>query len=54
MNDLRTTESEGCGASAIWKSWSTRSESPPTDQLVEFKNFMKALCERMGDEVSSK
>jgi hypothetical protein len=28
--------------SAVWKSWSTRSESPPTDQL-EFKNFMKAL-----------
>jgi hypothetical protein len=39
--------------SAVWKSWSTRSESPPTNQL-EFKNFMKALCERMGDEVSSK
>jgi hypothetical protein len=39
--------------SAVWKSWSTRCESPPTDQL-EFKNFMKALCERMGDEVGSK
>jgi hypothetical protein len=33
--------------SAVWKSWSTRSESPPTDQL-EYKNFMKALCERMS------
>jgi hypothetical protein len=32
---------------------SHRSESPPTDQL-EFKNPMKALCERMGDEISSK
>ena len=39
--------------SAVWKCWSTRSEVPPTDQ-PEFKNFMKGLCERMGDEASSK
>jgi hypothetical protein len=39
--------------SAVWKCWSTRSETPPTDQ-AEFKNFMKGFCERMGDEASSK
>jgi hypothetical protein len=39
--------------SAVWKCWSTRSDAPPTDR-PEFKNFMKGLCERMGDEASSK
>jgi hypothetical protein len=26
--------------SAVWKSWSTRSESPPATDQLEFKNFM--------------
>jgi hypothetical protein len=39
--------------SAVRKIWSSRSEEPPTDQ-VEFAQFIKGLCERMGNEAGSK
>lgn len=35
------------------KTWSLRSEEYPTDQ-VEFVQFIKGLCERMGNEAGSK
>ena len=39
--------------SAVRKIWSSRSEEPPTDQ-VELVQFVKGMCERMGNEAGSK
>jgi hypothetical protein len=39
--------------SAVKKTWSMRSGESPTDQ-ADFVQFIKGLCERMGNEAGSK
>lgn len=39
--------------SAVKKTWSMRNQESPTDQ-AEFVQFMKGLCERMGNEAGTK